>query len=247
MFAPRKQSGMARVSVIALLCLIAVSVVFAVAWNAAQAQITEDAKASVVGTAAYDGALSLTPSDDGGYYTAFFVTSTPTDEAQIGELANIVLYRYDKAVSSAMRVYVPVNLYVAPSGSGSAARTVQQVIADQGVTRALQAVDAALGTRIHDVVVCQSDVFEDYSEVLWGRQAASSLDAQSYFGRVRSNLTLDGIAAFCGRVGALDQSSIVEFTIPTTEIDVAGTVMAECTPDSYRATLDIAKSFQAGA
>lgn len=247
LFAPRRRGSAARASLVALACLVAVAVVFAVSWNAAQARITQDARASMVGTSAYDGALSLTPSDDGGYYTAFFVTSTPTDEVQVGDLSAIVLYRYDKDVSSAMRVYVPANLYVAPRSSGAAASTVQGVLADQGVSRALQAVDAALGTRIHDVVVCQDDVFEELSEVLWGRAPASSLDPQSYFGAVRSSLTLEGIAEFCGRVGALDQSGIVEFTIPVTEIDVSGTVMAECTPDAYRYTLGVAESLQAEA
>ncbi len=247
LFASRRRLATWQASLVALACLLALALLFALVWRATQAGIVHEQQQDVVGTTSYDGALSLTPSDDGGYYTVFLVTSTATDQDQIGELSQVVLYRYDKGVTAVQRVVVPANLYVAPSSSGGEAHTLRQVLESQSVTRTLKGIDAALGTRLYNVVVCSQDTFAGFSSVLTGAAAPSSLDADSYLGKVRSNLTLQGIVDFCGKVGALDQSSIRTVNVPVVSMDVAGTAMGQASSTSYRTLLNAVVSAPANA
>lgn len=228
MFAPKKERNIVRETVIAAAALLALVVIFVVVWFATKASITHDEQQEVVGTTAYDSALSLTPADDGTYYTAFFITSTPTDEKQIGELSQIVLYRYDKGVTTAMRIDVPVNLYIAlSSGDATEARTAQEVLDSQSITRVLSGIEDAYGIRIYNVVCCQQSVFDELYAVMTGAADPASIDPSSLLGSVRSNLTLEGIVELCGKFGDLDQAAIGQITAPTSNLDVNGVSMAQ--------------------
>lgn len=237
LFTPRREVNPVRSALIAGMALLLVAAVFVAVWFATKASITQDQQQDVVGTSSYDGSLSLTPADDGGYYTVFLVTSTETDEERVGDLAQILMVRTDKGVTVANRVYVPVNLYVKPSGTGETAtpaRTVKDVLATQSIPKTLRAIDDAFGTRLYNVVCCSQETFDKLQAVMEGGASPASIDPSSLLGAVRSNLTLDQIVSYCGKVGAIDQLSIDSYTAPTTDIDVNGTVMAQGSPASYR-------------
>lgn len=245
MFAPKKRRNVLRDSIIAVVALVAVALVFVLAWQASQASVTQDKRESLVGTTQYDRALSLTPADDGGYYTVFFVTSTKTNENEIGTLSQVVMYRTDKATTTAMRIYVPENLYVAPNYYSDKALTLQAVLDDsQSLTRALQAVDDAFGIRLYNVVCCEQSVFDSLNAVLDGSASADSIEASSLLGKVRTNLTPENLVAFCGKVGSLDQAAIPSFTAPTTDLDVNGVIMAQGSAASFSAALGSVANYQ---
>lgn len=238
MFAPKKRRNLLRETLVALACLAAVAAVFVGVWFAAEASIVRDEQEAIVGTTSYDSALSLTPADDGGYYTVFFITSTETDENTIGELSQILMYRHDKDVTTAMRISVPVNLYLSPDDSTTGeAQTIQQTLADQSIVDALDGIDHAFGIRLYNVVCCQQSVFDLLYAVMTGEADASSVDPSSLLGSVYSNLTLEALVELCGQFGALDQTTIVDRTAPTTDIDVNGTVMAQGSEQLYELSL----------
>lgn len=244
MFAPKKKRNVVRDSIIAAVALVAVALVFVLAWNASQMSVAQDKRESLVGTTQYDGSLSLTPANDGGYYTVFFVTSTKTDENEIGDLSQVVMYRTDKATTTAMRIYVPANLYVAPNYYSDRALTLEAVLETQSLTRALQAVDDAFGIRLYNVVCCDQTVFDGLNAILDGTADPSSIKPSSLLGKVRTNLSLENLLAFCGKVGALDQATIPSFTAPTTDLDVNGVVMAQGSAASFSAALGSVANYQ---
>ncbi len=246
LFAPKKRRNRVRDALIALLALALVALAFGVAWVNVSSAIKLDKQQDIVDTTDYDGAISLTPSDDGGYYTCFLVTSDRTDEEHIGELSQVALYRYDKSVTQFILVHVPANLYVAPT-STTEARTLTDVLDTQSITRALKAVDAGLGTRIYNVVCCDQETFDSLSTVLSGSVASGSFDSASLLGRVYSNMSLDGLVELCGQIGALAVNGVRELTVPTTALDVDGVTMAQATSDTYRSALSLALAVPANA
>ena len=228
MFTPKKERNIVLETLIALAALLALAAIFVAVWFATQASITHDEQEQVVGTTAYDSALSLTPADDGTYYTAYFVTSTPTDEQQIGELSQIMLYRYDKDITTALRIDVPTNLYIALSSGGvTEAHTAQEVLASQSITRVLSGIEDAFGIRLYNVVCCQQSVFDELYAIMTGATDPASVDPSSLLGSVRSNLTLEGLVELCGRFGDLDQAGSGQISAPVAGLDVNGVVMAQ--------------------
>lgn len=259
MFAPKKQRNVLRESLIAVACLLAVAAIFVAVWFAAQASVTRDEQEAMTGTTAYDSALSLTPAVDGGpapegsgagtgYYTVFLVTSTDTDETHIGDLSQILMYRHDKGVTTAMRVSVPTNLYVAPDDSTTgAAQTVQQTLADQSIVDVLDAIDHAFGIRLYNVICCQQSVFDQLYAVATGAADASSVDPSSLLGSVYSNLALEDVVGLCAQFGALDQSTVADRTVPTAGIDVNGTVMAQGSEALWQLSLRLGSTLPGNA
>ena len=242
MFSARKRMNPWVVSAIAVAAIAAIAAVFFVSWNAAKSWTQRDLQNEVVGTVDYDSSLSLTPADDGGYYTAFVVTSTTTDEESIGDLSQVLLVRTDKEVTDYLlpiRVAVPANLYVLNNSTGEAS-TIAQLLASSGINSVLNGIDAALGTRIYNVVCCEQDVYDSLYAIMSGQTDASSFDADTLLGKVRSNLTLQGIVDYCAKLAPM-AGSVTEFTVPTTELDVNGTLMAQTDPSTYVNALNNAK------
>ena len=246
MFAPQKTRNAARETVMGVVALVFVAVLLLGCWLAANASVTKERQLDVVGTGDYDGSLSLTPANDGGYYTVFLVTSTKTDENQIGTLSQVVMHRTDKAVTTSTQVAVPTNLYV-KRNSTTDPETLQAVLANsQSVTRALDGIDSALGIRLRNVVCCDEETFAKLAGIMDGSRAASSFDPQSLLGEVRSNLSLEGIVEFCGQVAAVGTANIRQMTVPTTALDVNGTIMAQATPATYSQALSTTLSLAVG-
>ena len=246
LFAPKKRRSRVKDALVALAALALVALAFGVAWVNVSNAIKLDKQQGIVDTADYDGAISLTPSDDGGYYTAFLITSDETDEEHIGGLSQVELYRYDKSFTQFVLVHVPANLYVAPT-STTDARTLKDVLDTQSITRALKAVDAGLGTRLYNVVCCDRETYDRLSAVLSGSVDPGSFDSASLLGRVYSNMSLDGLVELCGKIGALAANGVREFTAPTTALDVDGVAMAQATADTYRSALALALAVPSNA
>ncbi len=244
MFKPKKKRNVLRDSLIAAGALLLVAALFVAVWGVTQRSLTREQQEGLVGTGQYDASLSLTPAQDGGYYTVFFVTSTPTNEKEIGELSQVMVFRTDRSVSTAMRISVPADLYVAPSRYSETPLTVGQVLETQGIARAVQAVDDAFGFRVYNVVCCQESVYNELFAIIDGSEPTTSVDPSSLLGEVRSNLSLDELVQWCGRLGALDQSSIPYFAAPTTDLDVNGSTMAQGNPQSFNNALTSAMAFQ---
>lgn len=244
MFKPKKQRNVLRDSLIAAGILVVVAAIFVFTWNATRASLIRESQESLVGTGQYDASLSLTPAQDGGYYTVFFITSTPTNEEQIGELADIVVYRTDRSVSTAMRISAPTNLYVAPNRYSEVPLTVGQVLDAQGITRAVQAVDDAFGFRVYNVVCCQQSVYDELAGLMDGSAAAGSFASDSLIGSVRTNLSAQELVDFCAKLGVLDQSTVASFAAPTTDLDVDGSVMAQGNPQTFNSALTSAMAYQ---
>lgn len=244
MFKPKKKRNVLRDSLIAAGGLALAVALFAGVWGVTQSSLTREQQESLVGTGQYDASLSLTPAQDGGYYTVFFITSTPTNEKEIGELSQIAIFRTDRSVSTAMRISAPTDLYVAPNRYSETPLTVSQVLADQGIARAVQAVDDAFGFRVYNVVCCQEPVYNELYSVIDGTDPSSSVDPASLLGEVRTNLSLDDLVQWCGKLGSLDQSAIPYFAAPTTDLDVDGSVMAQGNPQSFNNALTSAMAFQ---
>lgn len=244
MFARKKRGRKVLILIGALALLAIAAAAFYAAWNYTSREITSDLQQRVVGTSDYDGALSMTPANDGGYYTVFLVTSTPTDETVVGELADVVMYRTGKQVADATVVGVPTTLYVTNTVRDAAGNAVTQahpisdVLATQGVSKALQGICDAFGLRLYNVVVCDESVWGSLSAIMEGEAPASSVDPQSLLGSVRSSLDPQGIVSFAGSVGALDRSAVRAMTAPTTPIEANGSILSRGSASSYAAMLD---------
>jgi len=246
MFAPQKERNLARETAMGVAALVLVALLFLGVWLVTDASVTRDKQEALVGTGDYDGSLSLTPAVDGGYYTAFLVTSTPTDEEQIGDLSRVVLHRTDKAVTTSTVVNVPTNLYVRRNSSTDPETLANVLATTQSVTRALDGIDSGLGIRLRNVVCCDEETYAGLAQVLGGAAEPSSVDPRSLLGDVRTNMTLEGLLEFCGKVGDLDQSGVRSFEVPTTALDVNGTLMAQATPTDYGQALSLILAIPAG-
>ncbi len=223
-------------AIIGVVALVVIALIALASWGVAQSTARHDKQLDVVGTSDYDNSLSLTPANDGGYYTVFFVTSTPTDEETIGTLSQAVLYRTDKAVTTAMRITVPANLAVATSSSDSTMISLADALTQRGVARALQGIDDAFGIRLYEVVVLDQSDFDALSAVMNGTAQASSVDAQELLGRVRSSFTLEQIVEFAGKIATVGPSNITSFDAPTSPRE--GTDLVNGMSDQFRAAVE---------
>ena len=104
--------------------------------------------------------------------------------------------------------------------------------------------DDAFGFRVYNVVCCQEPVYNELYSVIDGTEPSSSIDPASLLGEVRTNLSLDDLVQWCGKLGSLDQSAIPYFAAPTTDLDVDGSVMAQGNPQSFNNALTSAMAFQ---
>ncbi len=243
MFAPRPRSRLVSI-VTPLVTLALIGVGGAFAYAHAKAASTEYAQQALIATTGYDGALSLSPAKDGGYYTVFLVTSTPTDETQIGDLSSVVMYRTDQAVAgstAATRIDVPADLYVTPYSAYSKnyyvlSETLKQT---QNITRTLQAIIDELGVRLYNVVCCSQDEYDRINAYMDGSSNDASVFAESnLLGRVRTNLSPEDLQAFCDSIRAIGMSNIKEFTVPTTSLGAGDVVMERTSPASYQQALE---------
>lgn len=215
MFERRRKMSAKTGALLGVAALALIAVIILASWGVAQSTIRHDKQLDVVGTSDYDGSLSLTPANDGGYYTVFFVTSTPTDEEEIGELSQVVMYRTDKDVTTAMRITVPTNLAVATSSSDSTMIPLSQALTERGVSRALQGIDDAFGIRLWETVVCDEQDFARLAAIMEGAADTSSIDPQGLLGHVRSSFTLEQIVEYAGKIGTIGSSAITSFEAPT--------------------------------
>ncbi len=236
MFAPKPPRHLLRNTLIAIVCLLAVAAIFAVTLNVSLASIDREEAEAYIGTDDYDGELSLTPADDGGYYTVFFVTSTPTDEKEIGELSQVVLYRYNRDKTEALRIMIPATIYIEPTAS-SESYTLQEVLQERGIDGALSGLMDSLGIRLYNVVCTDQTTYDELTRVMTGEASAASIDTEELIGTMRTNMTLEDLVALCASLGALDQSQVGGFSIPATPITVRGEQLGECTPDLYHTAL----------
>ena len=247
MFAPYPSNKLFNlVAPIAALAVICGGVVYAYAHS--QAVSTEYAQEALIGTTGYDGALSLTPAKDGGYYTVFFVTSTPTNEATIGDLSQVVMYRTDKAVSgvtSATRIDMPADLYVTPYSAYSKnyytlSETLKQT---QDITRTLQAICDELDVRLYNVVCCDEEEYARINAYLDGSSNdASVFDKEDMLGRVRTNLSPESLKELCDGLRAVGTANMKTVTVPTTSLGAGDVVMERASADSYKQALSLALS-----
>lgn len=223
--------------VVVLLVLVAGG---AFAYCQSQATSTHYSQEQLIGTTGYDGALSLTPAGDGGYYTAFFVTSTTTDETVIGDLSSVFLYRCDKGVTTAVRVDIPTNLYVTPYSSYSKNyysldKTLKET---QSLTRALQSIIDELGIRIYNVVCCDQAEYDLINAYLGGSSSDTSIfDESKLLGRIRTNLSAEGLLSWCTSIRNIGTSNINEFTVPTTSLGAGDVVMQQASKSTYSTML----------
>ena len=236
MFVRRRKMTPMTGAIIGLVALVLIAAIVLASWGVAQSTVRHDKQLEAVGTSDFDDALSLTPANDGGYYTVFFVTSTPTDEEKIGDLSQVVMFRTDKGVTTAQRIAVPTNLAVATSSSDPTMISLGEALTQKGVSRALKGIDSAFGTRLYEVVVLAQQDFDTLSAVMDGSTSASSVDAQGLLGRVRSSFTLDQIVEFAGKIGAIGTANIASFDAPTTPRE--GTELVNGVPDQFRAAVD---------
>ena len=212
----------------------------ALAYAHANATSTEYAQEKLIGTTGYDGALSLTPARDGGYYTVFLVTSTTTDESQIGDLSSVVMYRCDKDVTTAVRINVPHDLYVTPYSSYSKNyysldKTLKET---QNITRALQSIIDELGVRLYNVVCCDQAEYDKICAYMSGSSDDTSVfDESALLGRVRTNLSAQGLLDFCTSIRSLGYSSLNEFTVPTTDLGAGDVLMRQASSSTYQTAL----------
>ena len=247
MFAPYPSNKLFNlVAPLAALAVICGGVVYAYAHS--QAVSTEYAQEALIGTTGYDGALSLTPAKDGGYYTVFFVTSTPTNEATIGDLSQVVMYRTDKAVSgvtSATRIDMPADLYVTPYSAYSKnyytlSETLKQT---QNITRTLQAICDELDVRLYNVVCCDEEEYARINAYLDGSSNdASVFDKEDMLGRVRTNLSPESLKELCDGLRAVGTANMKTVTVPTTSLGAGDVVMERASADSYKQALSLALS-----
>lgn len=226
--------------VVALVAIVAVVVTVAVVAGYSLSQITQAEQRELIGTGSYDGALSLTPAKDGGYYTAFFVTADSSDPKAIGLLERVVLYRTDASATTAVRVNIPSNLYVAKRNAyKSNYYTLQATLENtQNVTRTLQAICDALDLRLYNVVVCDENLYAQLVSYMAGQTSDTSLfEADALLGEVRTNLSEEGLKGFCDSIRAIGPDNVKEFDVPTTQISAGDVVMLQGSPTSYQAQL----------
>ena len=217
-------------ALIGVASLVAIALIVLACWLVAQGTVRHDKQLDVVGTSDYDNSLSLTPADDGGYYTVFFVTSTPTDEETIGTLSQAVMYRTDKAVTTQMRITVPATLAVATSSTDSTMISLSDALTQKGVSRALQGIDDAFGIRLYEVVVCGQQDFDRLSAIMDGSAPASSVDPDGLLGDVRSSFTLPQIVEFASKIAAAGSEG--GFDAPTAPRE--GTDLVNGMSDQFR-------------
>ncbi len=244
MFVRRRKMGKVTAAIIGVVVLLLIAAIVVACWNVAQSSARHDRQVDAVGTSSYDNALSLTPADDGGYYTVFFVTSTPTNEDEIGTLAQVAMYRTDKARTSAMLVEVPSNLAVSVSSlsgeGGTTLVSLGDVLVSDGVSDALDGIADAFGLRLYDVVVIGQQDFDALSSIMDGTSPTSSVDPQSLLGHVRSSFTLEEIVGFAGDIAAIGAANVGDFTPPTVAHQSSdGQTLLAGLPDQYRGALNI--------
>ncbi len=225
MFQRQRRISRTTASIIGIACILLAAAVVVGVWRFSNYSATLHEQRSFVDTTLYDGSLSVTPAADGGYYTVVFVTSTPTNEQQIGDLSQIVMYRTaerpdSSSFSQVIQVNVPVNLAVSVTSSDGTSSTapISDVLSSTGITRALTGIDSAFGLRVYNVIVTSSDYYGDLERLLTGQQQASDYDAGGLLGHVRSNLSTQGIVDYASKVGAAVGTGIVSFDAPTTAV-----------------------------
>ena len=240
-------------ALLGLVALALIALVVLAAWNWSKSSITLEEQQGFVATSSYDGALSLTPAEDGGYYTVFLVTSTETNEQQVGELAQAFLYRTDartdRTVSDVVKVNIPLNLSVSDTAADSSSTTapLSEILTSRGVTRALRGIDSAFGVRLYNVIVISQPQFDALSAVIEGRLAPEGFDAESLLGHVRTNLELQQIVDFAGVVASLGGPSVSTFTAPTVDVQSSnGMILAAGQPVEYKLALRAALSGVSG-
>ena len=236
---PRRMSRLTAV-LIGLASIVAIVAIVCVCWGVAQSSIRSEKQQDLLGTSTYDTVLSLTPANDRGYYTLIYVTSTPTDEESIGTLERAVLYRTDKDVTHALRIDLPVDLSVTSTKYGTQSMAAVLSDPDRGMNAAMQGIVNNLGIRLYECAVMGADEFDALNGVLEGTADASSVNADSLVGHVRSSFTAQQLVDFCGKIGSLGgSSSLSSVEVPfTTGVDAQGGQVEVCTPEQYAQALD---------
>ncbi len=245
MFSAPKRPSKLIASVIGAAAIVGIIVVVIVAWHWSTSSLRLEAERSMVSSSSYSYALSLTPANDGGYYTAFFITSTPTTADGIGSLSRILLYRTTErpdrdSFSGAVAVSVPTNLAVSTTSSSNESTTasIADILANVGPVRSLTGIETAFSIRCYNVVITDEDHFAAISTLLDGSVPASSFDAESLLGHVCSNLSLDDLVAYAGKVGSATGGSITVFEAPTTPVaSASGETLAAGSPDRFLTAL----------
>jgi hypothetical protein len=246
MFRRPRRISRVTASVIGVICITLVIAIIEIAWTWSNVSARTREQEQLVDTSIYDTSLSLTPAVDGGYYTVFFITSTPTNENQIGTLQQILMYRTPErpdrsSFSSAVRVSVPTDLAVSVTSSDGTSSTasISDVLASTGVTRALTGIDSAFGLRCYNVVVIGTDYFDQIEGLLTGKLSASDVDADSLLGHVRSNLSLQGIVDYAAKIGAAEGENIASFVAPTNEVTTtSGVTLSAGSSEQYLEALN---------
>lgn len=244
LFVPHKRMPRALAVVIGILAIILVIAGVTAAWMWSNANSLRHAQEQVVGTASYNGSLSLTPAVDGGYYTVVMVAS-PVDHAQIGPLSDILMYRTaerpDKApYTGAVCAQVPTNLAVSSTNAQGVSSTssIADVLSNTGVSRALAGIDSSFDLRLYNVIVVDADTYPVLSGLLDGTTSADSVDASSLLGHVRSNMSLQGVVDYAAKVGAAAGTSIVTFQAPTSDVvGAAGENLVAGSPAQFQVAL----------
>ncbi len=244
MFVRPQHTSRLIASLVGIAAIAAIVAVIILAWQWSVSSLRLENEQDMVGTSSYDLGISLTPADDGGYYTAFLVTSTPTDVDQIGDLSQVLLYRTPDrpdaaSFSGALIISVPVNLSVS-STTGETTTTVSlaDTLADRGVNRALTGISTAFNIRIYNVAVMGQSAFDTVYALLSGQVQASSVDAEGLLGQVRSNLTLQGLVDYAGKIGTAGGSALPMFVAPTTAVESAtGAALVAGNPEAFLSTL----------
>lgn len=235
---PKKRSKVVA-SLVGIVVIIGIIAIIIAAWQWSKSSLLQEQREALVSSSSYSYSLSLTPADDGGYYTVFFITDG-TDENTVGNLQNILLYRTPErpdrdTFTGALQISVPTNLAVSTTSSDNVSTTasIADILSTSGVTRALTGIDAAFNLRCYNVVVVGQQQYSQLGNVFDGTQAASSFDTDQLFGHVRSNLSLQDIVDYAGKVAATG-TPITSFEAPTTAID---TGLVAGSPDLYTTAL----------
>ena len=235
MFAARKKRHPFLWGLLILAGIAAMLSCFYFGWKAVNSQQDKELAISYYGTTTYDGALSVTPSDDGGYYTVFLVTDNTTNAQHIGALKQVIMYRCDKAMTRALQITVPTDLYVQPKRSnGNAVRTLAQTLASQqSITQTLQGICDAFGIRLYNVICCTVKNFSLIESVYKGTSSASSLRYDDLLGGIRSNLSHENLVSWCTALSKMNKATMGNMVVPTISFDANGSIMQQGSPSSY--------------
>ena len=236
---PRRMSKAAALG-IGLASIALIVVVVLACWSFAQSSIRAEKQQALLGTSNYDTVLSLTPANDRGYYTLVYVTSTPTDEDQIGTLSRAILYRTDKDVTQAIRIDLPLNVSVTSTKYGTQSMASVLSDPDRGMNPAMQGVVNNLGIRLYECAVMDEDEYAALEPVFEGSAPASSVNPDALVGHVRSSFTAEQLLDFAGKIAALGGSSSLQtLSVPfTTGVDAQGGSVEVCTPEQYSQALE---------